>query len=166
MTQQYAINLRDGRVILCTRETLANIDYHAISERVAVALEDGTLDKKEVIAKVKGKLLTCPEEWDRLLEEKTTQNMRQSPLKRGDAEPPEAQVKKEEVKDEFDMEIPEPTGEGEGTTGEGEGETEGEHPTPKKKSAKKGGKKKDDEPTSKEVPDTGTTGEGEGEINV
>lgn len=106
MNRQYAINLRDGRVVLCTRETLANIDYYAISERVATAIENGVLDRKDVIAKVKGKLLTSEKEWDALLAQKTTQNMRHSPIRTETAEKSETSIPKEEVNDEFDMPIP------------------------------------------------------------
>lgn len=106
---QYAINLRDGRVILCTRETLANIDYYAISERVAFAIENGELDKNEVIAKIKGKLLTNQEEWDALLEKKTTQNVRHSPLSPETSEPIETKIEKSEVSEEFDMAVPDAT---------------------------------------------------------
>ena len=106
MNRQYAINLRDGRVVLCTRETLANIDYYAISERVAQAVESGLLDRAEVIAKVKGKLLTSEKEWDELLAQKTTQNIRHSPISVDTAEKSETAIQKEDVKAEFDMPIP------------------------------------------------------------
>lgn len=106
MNRQFAINLRDGRVVLCTRETLLNIDYYAISEKVAMALESGLLNRKEVIAKIKGKLLTNQEEWDALLEKKTTQNVRHSDIKPETTEVSETRIEKEEVKEEFDMPIP------------------------------------------------------------
>ena len=106
MHRQYAINLRDGRVVLCTRETLTNIDYYAISEKVAFAIENGVLDRKEVISKVKGKLLTSQDEWDALLTKKTTQNVRHSDIKPEDSEKSETKIEKEDVKSEFDMEIP------------------------------------------------------------
>jgi len=106
MNRQFAINLRDGRVVLCTRETLTNIDYYAISEKVARAIEDGILDRSEVIAKVKGKLLTNQEEWDALLTKKTTQNIRHSDIRPEDAEKSETRIEKDEVKEEFDMPIP------------------------------------------------------------
>lgn len=124
MNRQFAINLRDGRVVLCTRETLANIDYYAISEKVAMAIENGLIDRKEVIAKVKGKLLTNQEEWDALLTKKTTQNVRHTDIKPEDAEKSETRIDKEDVKDEFDMDVP------------------GEKPA---KSAKKSAKKNDQE---------------------
>ena len=143
MHRQYAINLRDGRVVLCTRETLTNIDYYAISEKVARAIENGILDRKEVVAKVKGKLLTSQEEWDALLTKKTTQNVRHSDIKPEDAEKSETRIEKEDVTSEFDMEIP---ADGDDA---GDGEADGE-PAPKsaKKGAKKGGKKggKKDQP--------------------
>jgi len=106
MYRQYAINLRDGRVVLCTRETLANIDYYAISEKVAFAIENGVLDRNEVISKVKGKLLTSQDEWDALLTKKTTQNVRHSDIKPEDAEKSETKIEKEDVSSEFDMDIP------------------------------------------------------------
>lgn len=104
--RQYAINLRDGRVVLCTRETLTNIDYYAISSKVALAIENGVLDRKEVIAKVKGKLLTSDKEWDSLLTQKTTQNVRRSDINPDATEKSETTIPKEEVKCEFDMPIP------------------------------------------------------------
>lgn len=104
--RQYAINLRDGRVVLCTRETLANIDYYAISERVALAIENGALDRTTVIAKVKGKLLTSEKEWDALLAQKTTQNVRRSDISPDSTEKSETAIPKEEIKTEFDMPIP------------------------------------------------------------
>ncbi len=104
--RQYAINLRDGRVVLCTRETLTNIDYYAISEKVALAIENGILDRKLVIAKVKGKLLTNEKEWDALLTQKTTQNVRRSDINPDSTEKSETVIPKEEVTAEFDMEIP------------------------------------------------------------
>ena len=104
--RQYAINLRDGRVVLCTRETLTNIDYYAISEKVALAIENGILDRNLVIAKVKGKLLTSDKEWDALLTQKTTQNVRRSDINPESAEKSETVIPKEEVTAEFDMEIP------------------------------------------------------------
>ena len=106
MYRQCALNLRDGRVVLCTNETLTNIDYYAISEKVAKAIESGILNRKEVIAKVKGKLLTSQEEWDALLTKKTTQNVRHSDIKAEDAERSETRIEKEDVETEFDMEIP------------------------------------------------------------
>ena len=107
MNRQFAINLRDGRVVLCTRETFANIDYYAISEKVALAIESGVLDRMDVVAKVKGKLLTSEKEWDSLLQQKTTQNMRHSPISVDTAEKSETVIAKDEVKDEFDMPVPE-----------------------------------------------------------
>lgn len=104
--RQYAINLRDGRVVLCTRETLTNIDYYAVSEKVALAIENGVLDRKLVIAKVKGKLLTSDKEWDALLSQKTTQNVRRSDINPESTEKSETTIPKEEVAEEFDMPIP------------------------------------------------------------
>ena len=104
--RQYAINLRDGRVVLCTRETLTNIDYYAISEKVALAIENGVLDRKLVIAKVKGKLLTSDKEWDALLSQKTTQNVRRSDINPESTEKSETTIPKEEVAEVFDMPIP------------------------------------------------------------
>lgn len=123
--RQYAINLRDGRVVLCTRETLANIDYYAISEKVATAIESGKLDRKLVISKIKGKLLTNEKEWDALLMQKTTQNVRHSDINTETTEQSETKIEKEEVSAEFDMPIP-----GEGGTKAGA-----------KKGAGKGGNK-------------------------
>ena len=104
--RQYAINLRDGRVVLCTRETLTNIDYYAISEKVALAIENGIIDRKLVIAKVKGKLLTSDKEWDALLSQKTTQNVRRSDINPESTEKSETTIPKKEVAEEFDMPIP------------------------------------------------------------
>lgn len=104
--RQYAINLRDGRVVLCTRETLANIDYYAISEKVAKAIEGGKIDRKLVISKIKGKLLTNEKEWDALLMQKTTQNVRHSDINTETTEQSETKIEKEEVPAEFDMPIP------------------------------------------------------------
>lgn len=106
MNRQFAINLRDGRVVLCTRETLANIDYYAISERVAIAIESGVVDRRDVISKIKGKLLTNQEEWDALLLKKTTQNVRHSEINAESSEKSETRIEKEDVKEEFDMSIP------------------------------------------------------------
>ena len=128
MYRQCALNLRDGRVVLCTNETLTNIDYYAISEKVAKAIESGILNRKEVIAKVKGKLLTSQEEWDALLTKKTTQNVRHSDIKAEDAERSETRIEKEDVETEFDMEIP--------------GETPAPAPAPAPKATNKGGSKR------------------------
>lgn len=105
MNRQYGINLRDGRVVLCTRETLANIDYYAISERVAVAIENGTLDRMDVVAKVKGKLMTNESEWDALLSRKTSQNMRHSEINVDTTDRSETAISKDEVNGEFDMSV-------------------------------------------------------------
>lgn len=120
--RQYAINLRDGRVVLCTRETLANIDYYAISEKVATAIESGKLDRKLVISKIKGKLLTNEKEWDSLLMQKTTQNVRHSDINTETTEQSETKIEKEEVSAEFDMPIP---GEGAPKTGAKKGAGKG-----------------------------------------
>ena len=104
--RQFAINLRDGRVVLCTRETLANIDYYAISSKVAHAIETGVLDRKDIIAKVKGKLMTSQDEWDALLTQKTTQNIRHSTIDPADTEKSETVIAESDVKGEFDMDLP------------------------------------------------------------
>lgn len=153
MHRQYAINLRDGRVVLCTRETLTNIDYYAISEKVAFAIENGVLDRKEVISKVKGKLLTSQEEWDALLTKKTTQNVRHSDIKPEDSEKSETKIEKEDVKSEFDMEIP-----GEGG---GDGEPEKKGGAKGKGGTKGGAKGKGGKPDEEEQPE----GEGEAEAD-
>lgn len=151
MYRQYAINLRDGRVVLCTRETLANIDYYAISEKVAFAIENGVIDRKEVISKVKGKLLTSQEEWDALLTKKTTQNVRHSEIKPEDAEKSETKIEKEDVSSEFDMDIP---------------GSDGGEPAPKPVKGGKGkGGKKSEQKTEDNQPEETSEGEGDAAAN-
>ncbi len=106
MNRQYAINLCDGRVVLCTRETLQNVDYAAISEKVALAVESGALSRKEVMAKIAGLRQSSSQGWDAILEKQATQNMRKSPITVEETEKSETSVSKAEVKDEFDMEVP------------------------------------------------------------
>ena len=106
MTRQFAINLCDGRVVLCTRETLQNVDYAAISEKVALAVEDGVISRQEVMAKIAGQRQSSSQGWDAILEKQATKNMRKSPITVEEAEKSETSVTKAEVKDEFDMEVP------------------------------------------------------------
>lgn len=107
MLRQFAINMRDGRVVLCTRETLANIDYYAITERVAYAIENGILDRQEVVAKITSSLRTDQVEWDKFINQKVTQNVRVSPISVETAERSETAISKDEVKREFDIPVEE-----------------------------------------------------------
>ena len=103
--QKYAINLRDGRVVLCTNETITQIDYYLISEKVAVAIENGVLDKTEVITRIKQGFFANPAAWDEMLEQKVATNVRKSQIPLDQAEAAETRVDTT-GKQTFDMDIP------------------------------------------------------------
>ena len=115
------------------------------------------LNRKEVIAKIKGKLLTNQEEWDALLEKKTTQNVRHSDIKPETTEVSETRIEKEEVKEEFDMPIP----------GAAAPAAPAPAPAPAQKATNHGGgkrgKKSEQNPFEAQQPAAADAGNGDGE---
>ena len=102
-SENYLINMRDGRLILFTKQAIRQVDYHPISYEVAVAIEDGSVTAMEVVSRIKANLLNNQDEWDDLLKRKTTMNMRKSTLTPDDAEGLETSASAEDMQGAFDM---------------------------------------------------------------
>ena len=102
-SENYLINMRDGRLILFTKQAIRQVDYHPISHEVAVAIEDGSVTAMEVVSRIKANLLNNQDEWDDLLKRKTTMNMRKSTLTPDDAEGLETSASAEDMQGAFDM---------------------------------------------------------------
>lgn len=101
--QHYLINMSDGRVILFTKQAVRQVNYHPISEAVALAIDRGEIDWQSVVSRIKANLINNQDAWDDLLKRKTTMNVRKSTLKPGDTEGAETAPDEEDVGDEFDM---------------------------------------------------------------
>ena len=113
-SENYLINMRDGRLILFTKQAIRQVDYHPISHEVAMAIENGQVTKEEVISRIKANLLSNQEAWDDLLKRKTTMNVRKSTLTPADADGIETAASQEDMKGAFDMpEKPHSAGDGE-----------------------------------------------------
>ena len=75
MATRYAINMEDGRVVPMTSETLKNYVYQEIEPEVAVMLDRGEIDSKDVIEQITAQL---PKETMReKLKKVAQQNVRQ-----------------------------------------------------------------------------------------
>lgn len=108
-SENYLINMRDGRLILFTKQAIRQVDYHPISAEVAHAIGDGRITANEVISRIKANLLNNQDAWDDLLSRKTTMNVRKSLLKPEDAEGIETAASPDDMKGAFklpDGEIP------------------------------------------------------------
>ena len=110
-TQHYLINMSDGRIILYTKQAAKQINYHPISESVALAIDRGEIDWQSVVSRIKANLINNQDAWDDLLKKKTTMNMRKSTLTPEDTEGQETAPNPDDVGDEFDL--------GDGAAGEG-----------------------------------------------
>lgn len=102
-TQHYLINMTDGRVILFTKQAVRQINYHPISEAVAMAIGEGRISAKDVISRIKANLINNQDAWDDLLKKKTTMNTRKSTLAAEDSEGTETAPDNEDVAEEFDI---------------------------------------------------------------
>lgn len=100
--QQYAINLRDNRVVLCTRETLNNIDYRLISQKTAFAIRDGKASAKSVVEDIKSRLRNS-EDWGSIIEKRSSQNIAYSQLTREDVEKAQTSIEDVEGREVFDI---------------------------------------------------------------
>ena len=109
-SENYLINMRDGRLILFTKQAIRQVDYHPISHEVAVAIDDGRVTAMEVVSRIKANLLNNQDLWDDLLKRKTTMNVRKSTLTPDDAEGLETSASAEDMQGAFDMpnEAPQP----------------------------------------------------------
>jgi len=125
-SENYLINMRDGRLILFTKQAIRQVDYHPISAEVAHAIGDGRITWSEVVSRIKANLLNNQDAWDDLLKRKTTMNVRKSTITAEDAEGIETAASADDMQGAFDM--PE--------IAEGEAK-EAPAPTKAKKSAKK-----------------------------
>lgn len=102
-SENYLINMRDGRLILFTKQAIRQVDYHPISHEVAVAIGDGRVTPMEVVSRIKANLLNNQDAWDDLLKRKTTMNVRKSTLTPDDAEGLETSASAEDMQGAFDM---------------------------------------------------------------
>lgn len=102
-SENYLINMRDGRLILFTKQAIRQVDYHPISHEVAVAIGDGRVTAMEVVSRIKANLLNNQDAWDDLLKRKTTMNVRKSTLTPDDAEGLETSASAEDMQGAFDM---------------------------------------------------------------
>lgn len=102
-SENYLINMRDGRLILFTKQAIRQVDYHPISREVAVAIGDGRVTPMEVVSRIKANLLNNQDAWDDLLKRKTTMNVRKSTLTPDDAEGLETSASAEDMQGAFDM---------------------------------------------------------------
>lgn len=102
-SENYLINMRDGRLILFTKQAIRQVDYHPISREVAIAIGDGRVTAMEVVSRIKANLLNNQDAWDDLLKRKTTMNVRKSTLTPDDAEGLETSASAEDMKGAFEM---------------------------------------------------------------
>ena len=102
-SENYLINMRDGRLILFTKQAIRQVDYHPISHEVAVAIGDGRVTPMEVVSRIKANLLNNQDAWDDLLKRKTTMNVRKSTLTPDDAEGLETSASADDMQGAFDM---------------------------------------------------------------
>ena len=102
-SENYLINMRDGRLILFTKQAIRQVDYHPISREVAVAIGDGRVTAMEVVSRIKANLLNNQDAWDDLLKRKTTMNVRKSTLTPDDAEGLETSASAEDMQGAFEM---------------------------------------------------------------
>lgn len=102
-SENYLINMRDGRLILFTKQAIRQVDYHPISREVAIAIGDGRVTAMEVVNRIKANLLNNQDAWDDLLKRKTTMNVRKSTLTPDDAEGLETSASAEDMQGAFDM---------------------------------------------------------------
>lgn len=100
--QQYAINLRDYRIVLCTRETLNNIDYHLITKKVAYAIRDKKVKAKDIVEEIKRSLMANGN-WSDIMEKKASQNIAHSQLTRENIEAAQTSISEVETGDVFDI---------------------------------------------------------------
>ncbi len=101
--RQFAINIRDGRIVLCTSETLNNIDYCPISEDLVLAVKNGKLDRNVVIQKIKGILRSDPDSFDDFYKSRRAQNVHRSEITRDTIEKFQTIVQPSEVKGQFSL---------------------------------------------------------------
>jgi len=102
-SENYLINMRDGRLILFTKQAIRQVDYHPISAEVAHAIGDGRITWQDVVSRIKANLLNNQDAWDDLLKRKTTMNVRKSTITAEDAEGIETAASAEDMQDAFDM---------------------------------------------------------------
>jgi len=102
-SENYLINMRDGRLILFTKQANRQVDYHPISAEVAHAIDDGRISWQDVVNRIKANLLNNQDAWDDLLKRKTTMNVRKSTITPEDAEGIETAASAEDMQGAFDM---------------------------------------------------------------
>lgn len=103
--RHYLINMVDGRVILYTKQAVRQINYHPISPKIALAVTEKRIDWKDVVSRIKAKLINNQDAWDDLLKKKTTMNTRKTVLNTDDSEGSETIPEDKEVSEEFDMPV-------------------------------------------------------------
>lgn len=84
----YAINLFDGRIILCTKESENNVDYVRISKKTVSGIKDKKFSVKDVVDQInkKRQLSMTMDNWSEYVEKRNHMNVRVTPLNLTDLE--------------------------------------------------------------------------------
>ena len=98
---QYAINLKDQRIVLCTKQTLEQADYRAIDKDTVDAINNGDIEASEVVKQITALIRSGDDvEWtyEKYLDMLKRQNVRQTPLNLTDDERSETNIDPKTVK--------------------------------------------------------------------
>lgn len=103
MKHSYLFNMRDGRVVLFTKQIAKNADYRPITSSLAHQIAAGEVAAADVMRVIQAKLFNDREAWEEILKRKALQNVRHSELTLEDSEGLETRPDPDEKLVEFDM---------------------------------------------------------------
>ena len=103
MKQSYLLNMRDGRVVLYTKQIAKNADYRPITSELAHRIASCEVDVKDVMRVIQAQLFNDREAWEEILKRKALQNVRHSELTLEDSSGLETSPDPDEKVVEFDM---------------------------------------------------------------
>ena len=101
----YTMNLNDGRIILATREVLTNPDYRIVSKALAVAIEAGLKDWRQVAYALRQRDNLDPTALLKRAEQEKVKNLRPSIVTRENVEQFETKLSEEEVGEVYEGDV-------------------------------------------------------------